>query len=229
MGIDSQVSQFKLYKKPGTISVDLGCGFNPRNPLEAQHVIGIDVLQTPFVEVDGVSFLPTTIGAPLPLKNSSVDVVTGYDFIEHLPRVSNNPDEPNPFIQMMNEIHRVLKPGGLLVTLTPCYPHPSTFTDPTHVNPITNKTHEYFSGHNFAYSMGYGFKGKFSAEMVKKLSPVSGVKIWESYALSSQEGTEIKVSLIKKIWRKLLFVKNTFMSSIRPKSHIIWILKKEEI
>ena len=48
----------------------------------------------------------------------------------------------------MNEIYRVLKPGGTFYAITPYYPRDEAFVDPTHVNIITNKTHTYFQAHN---------------------------------------------------------------------------------
>ena len=69
----------------------------------------------------------------------------------------------------MNEIWRVLKPGGILYASTPAYPHNEAFQDPTHVNFITEKTVEYFMG-NVRYQAGhdigkmYGFIGRFAGE-----------------------------------------------------------------
>lgn len=47
----------------------------------------------------------------LPFKNDSFDVVTLLAVIEHL--------DPERVIAVLEEIHRVLKPGGILVVLTP--------------------------------------------------------------------------------------------------------------
>ena len=60
----------------------------------------------------------------------------------------------------MDEIWRVLAPGGLLYAVTPAYPHAEAFQDPTHVNIITDHTHDYFCGAKPLARM-YGFGGRF--------------------------------------------------------------------
>jgi hypothetical protein len=54
----------------------------------------------------------------------------------------------------------VLVPGGRFYALTPAWPHPDAFTDPTHVNIITDRTHTYFCGDKPMARM-YGFTGRF--------------------------------------------------------------------
>ena len=49
-----------------------------------------------------------------------------------------------PFLGLMNEIYRVLEPGGLFFSSTPCYPWPMAYSDPTHVNIMSEETlHNY--------------------------------------------------------------------------------------
>ena len=76
----------------------------------------------------------------------------------------------NPFIEVMDEIHRVLLPGGYFFHCTPAYPSPVAFQDPTHVNIITEDTMPmYFCGDSYKPWLGsdkpiasiYGFKGSF--------------------------------------------------------------------
>lgn len=94
------------------VAVDLGSGSNPRNVFDAKHIIGIDVFEMPpFPVTPHISYLQLDRSGRLPIDDSSVDVITAFDVLEHIPRQSSN-SEKNPFIETMNEIHRVLKPGG---------------------------------------------------------------------------------------------------------------------
>jgi hypothetical protein len=63
----------------------------------------------------------------------------------------------------MNEVWRVLASRGKFYTLTPCYPAPQAFQNPTHFNFITESTHQYFCGDD-PEGLMYGFNGKFKAE-----------------------------------------------------------------
>ncbi len=151
-----------------TIAVDLGSGPHPANPFNADRVIGIDS------QAIGENVLHCWVGIEtIPLENSSVDVVTAFDFLEHLPRSLWKDDEmTNPFIETMSEIWRVLKPQGIFYARTPAFPHPECFQDPTHVNIITDTTVSYFARRpqidgslidpwGLELGQRYGFKGQF--------------------------------------------------------------------
>jgi SAM-dependent methyltransferase len=141
--------------------VDFGCGSIPRNPLGGKKLIGADLAKNaPFQTSDAIEYRQITPGSSLPFDDNSLDAITGFDVIEHLPRQSSGA-EGNAFIDTMNEFYRALKPGGILLAVTPCYPSFAAFMDPTHVNFITPGTHKYFSDDNFAKSLGYGFSGEF--------------------------------------------------------------------
>jgi SAM-dependent methyltransferase len=100
----------------------------------------------------------------IPFNDNTFDFVTAHDFIEHIPRLIYAPERRLPFVELMNEIWRVLKVGGKFLSYTPCYPHPAAFWDPTHVNFITEQTFPlYFDDSNKWASM-YGFKGQFQIE-----------------------------------------------------------------
>ena len=75
-----------------------------------------------------------------------------------------------PFIELMNEVWRVLRPGGKFYAVFPAYPHHLAFCDPTHVNILTDKSHRYFTGTHPMARM-YGFKGQFELMRQHRLHP----------------------------------------------------------
>lgn len=140
-----------------TLALDLGCGTQPKNFFKADQVLGVDVrddLQSGIYKADLVI-------DPIPFPSVFFDFVTAHDFLEHVPRVIYNPNRRNAFIELMNEIWRVLKNGGQFLSVTPAYPNSEAFRDPTHVNIITEETFSlYFDNKNCLARM-YGFKGGF--------------------------------------------------------------------
>jgi SAM-dependent methyltransferase len=141
--------------------LDLGCGAKPRNPYQLEALHGIDIaLASPneHFKVCNVSV------QPIPFEDNHFDAVSAYDFLEHVPRVLLHPNGSStrlPFIELMNEVWRVLKPDGLFYASTPCYPHEATFRDPTHVNVLTPRSHVYFTQPELLGAM-YGFRGNFA-------------------------------------------------------------------
>lgn len=138
-------------------TLDLGCGQNPRNPYNAQEVFGIDVREN----------LPLGIRQadlciePIPFDSEMFDFVTAFDFLEHMPRLIYAPERRYPFVEIMNEIHRVLKPGGVFLSFTPAYPKAAAFMDPTHVNIITEETFLHYFDEKLLKASMYGFRGAF--------------------------------------------------------------------
>lgn len=140
------------------VTLDLGCGNQPRNPFQATRVCGIDLqaLSHPEADIRATDLVTN----PIPWPDASFDHITAFDFLQHIPRIIYCPERRLPFIELMNEIWRCLKVGGTLLSSTPAYPHPEAFQDPAHVNIITEKTFsQYFSDPYWARA--YGFKGFF--------------------------------------------------------------------
>jgi SAM-dependent methyltransferase len=132
-----------------------------RNPYGRDEVFGVDLAANPSLPADRYRAANLTTQA-IPFESSYFNSVSAYDFIEHIPRVISTPDgsTKSPFIVLMSEIWRVLKPGGSFYAVTPAYPRVEAFSDPTHVNIITEETHRYFVEPSRWATM-YGFTGSF--------------------------------------------------------------------
>jgi len=112
---------------PNGLCLNLGCGLvkvpgyiNLDNRLEVNPDVAWDVLEG------------------LPYKDSTVDIVRAYDFLEHIPIGST--------VFVIDEIWRVLKPGGIFESFTPDAEHgQGAFQDPHHVSFWVENTWRYFS------------------------------------------------------------------------------------
>lgn len=97
--------------------VNLGCG-NTRIP----GVIGVDFSK----HSENVDIIHDLNKTPYPFKKGSVDEIHMYHVLEHL-------QNPLPKIE---ELHRILKPNGLLHIRVPHFSSLGAFTDITHIRPF---------------------------------------------------------------------------------------------
>ena len=147
-----------------TKTLDLGCGPNPQNPFLATEVFGVDINN---FNNSNIKIADLAIES-IPFEDNLFDFVTGFDFLEHIPRVLYlGRERRQPFIDLMSEVWRVLKPGGQTYFATPAFPRPEAFQDPQHVNIITENTILYFSEPVWLeLCQAYGFRGQF--EVIKQ-------------------------------------------------------------
>jgi len=184
-----------------TKHLDIGCGANPRNPFNCDELYGVDIIEQNTTDFNYEQC--NVIFNTLPFNDSTFDSVSAYDFLEHVPRTSTIDNEGIfPFIHVMNEVYRVLKPGGTFYAITPGYPRDAAFVDPTHVNFITKKTHTYFTSPKYKARM-YGFNGKFEV-----INNVKWIKLTQETKKSN-----FVIKLIKNILYTILYKK---------KSHLLW-------
>lgn len=144
--------------RPDSVALDLGSGPEPQNPFRASAAIGVDV-----VNFGKQGIITCDLAQEvLPLPDCYASIVTAFDFLEHIPRYSITTEGKSrlPLVELFNEIHRVLEPGGHFFSYTPVFPRHDAFVDPTHVNIMTKRTvRDYFCGS--AMARIYGFKGHF--------------------------------------------------------------------
>lgn len=108
-------------RREGLLMVDLGGAFGcPKN----QGWLSLDAHE--LVDEHGGEHVVTDLEKGIPLESGSVGFVRAVDFLEHVHQPS--------VVHVMNEIHRVLAPGGLFYSLTPSTDGRGAFQDPTHVS-----------------------------------------------------------------------------------------------
>lgn len=143
-----------LRERGENITLDLGCGFRKAGN------IGIDIHAK-----DNDADLVCLLGfEQLPLEDATVDTVICRDFLEHVPKavyLETKGQFHYPIIQLIDEVWRVLKPGGIFRSWTPMYPHPQVFQDPTHLSVWTIKSMDYFCGVYSVANKTYGIQACF--------------------------------------------------------------------
>lgn len=119
-------------KKTKKIVVNLGCG-----KVRIPNSIGVDRVEIKNY-VDVVHDLDIT---PYPFKANSVDEIHFYHVLEHL---------QNP-IKKLEELHRILKPDGIMYMRVPHFSSMGAFTDLTHVRPFGYYSFDCFEKDNYQH------------------------------------------------------------------------------
>ncbi len=125
----------EVISQHGGIRLDIGCGRNLQ-----PGFVGMDIRPLPGVEIvhDWLQF-------PWPLPDESVIQAIAVHVIEHVPRVIWREGHSHwAFIEFMNEVWRVLKPGSQFAFTMPYCLSPGYYQDPTHINPCNEHTWLYF-------------------------------------------------------------------------------------
>jgi LmbE family N-acetylglucosaminyl deacetylase len=111
----------------------------------------------------------------LPMVNDhSIDYVFSEDFLEHLP--------PDRRVAVMNEIHRVLVPGGVMEHYVPNAGSRNDYGSPTHLSHWCAQTFEHFDVDSHRWAKDRGFEGitcgfkKVSADLLNWQVEEDGVK-----------------------------------------------------
>ena len=118
-----------MAKKRTAIKLDLGAGQNP-----TPGFLGVDLWEGADVPLDLLTF-------PWPWQDRSVDEIVSNHFVEHIPMNTTGPDL---LCQFMNEVWRVLRPGGRATIQHPHLHSDRAFWDPTHRRFIPYMTWYYF-------------------------------------------------------------------------------------
>jgi len=110
------------------IRLDIGCGASKQ-----EGFIGLDVRDLP-----GVDIVHDVEEYPWPLPDECVLLAVCSHLVEHI-----NPARFG-FIRFMDELWRIMKPGGEIAIATPHGSSQGYLQDPTHCNAINETTWAYF-------------------------------------------------------------------------------------
>ncbi|HLO50019.1 MAG TPA: methyltransferase domain-containing protein [Kamptonema sp.] len=124
--------------------------------LKLDGFINVDHLALPNVDV-----VHDLNSSPWPFADESVEHIRAYNILEHLGNT----------IQVMEEIWRILKPGGTVEICVPYYNSPCAFQDPTHIKFFTEETMDYFAVNGRHSHLNYYSKCRFEITQVV-LSPI---------------------------------------------------------
>lgn len=76
---------------------------------------------------------------PYPFGDDEFDEIIAYSILEHV----------DDLVRTMDELHRILKPGGRLDIIVPYYKGPIAWGNPTHVRAFSYETFLFFTkGHS---------------------------------------------------------------------------------
>lgn len=127
MKIDPKVLRLLKANNLG-VKLDIGCGANKQ-----PGFVGIDIRALP-----GVDIVQDLEEFPWPLPDACASLAVASHVVEHI-----NPAK-GIFLKFMDEVWRVLKPGGQFMMALPYAGSQGFYQDPTHVNPCNEVTWAYF-------------------------------------------------------------------------------------
>ena len=94
---------------------------------------------------EGIDIVHDINDLPLPFEDQFFNYILCQDVLEHV-----------NYIPIINDIHRILKKGGILKIRVPHFTSNLNFEDPTHLNQFSINTFDYFmKNKSFKYSLKF--------------------------------------------------------------------------
>ncbi len=100
---------------------------------------------------------------PYPIADNAFDLVICLHVLEHVQNL----------VGATTELHRVLKPGGLLFVEVPYFTSVHFYTDPTHVHAFTTRSFDYYVEGTPVSTFGYS-PARFEKERIEIVVPGNG-------------------------------------------------------
>ncbi|MEK6954503.1 MAG: class I SAM-dependent methyltransferase [Candidatus Micrarchaeota archaeon] len=134
--------------KSKIVKLDLGCGLAKK-----KGYVGLDSVKLPGVDI------VADLNKKLPIEDSSVDEVLARFVLEHVDNI----------FFTMEEIHRILKPGGKLTAFIPYWNSYYTFADLQHTRGYVENSFDCFTedGAREYSSLNYYTKARYRIDRLE--------------------------------------------------------------
>lgn len=176
------------------MKLNLGCGTDIRSGwvnLDKTKLEGVDVVH----DIEKL---------PLPFEGGCFDEILCSDVLEHV-----------EYIPLLKDLHRVLKPGGVLTVKVPHFTSADNYVDPTHRKMFSFRTFEYFI-EDAAYHRSYYFDFHFASLASARITFRKKIYLYNILV-------EPLVNLCK---ATKIFYENSFLAGLLPAHNVVVKLVK---
>lgn len=175
--------------------MNLGCGNDIR-----KDWINLDI-----AAIEGVDVVHDINVLPLPFSENSFDFILCQDILEHL-----------EYIPLLEEIHRILKIGGVVEIRVPHFSSRFNFIDPTHKKMFSVQTFDYFTT-KAPFGRSYYFSFHFERTEYRKICFSKSYVFFINFLVEP---------LVNAGQRMRTFYEASFLSRFFPAANIVVRLKK---
>lgn len=109
--------------KSAVRKLNLGCGLDTK-----EEYVNLDIFERP-----GVDVVYDVTSLPLPFEEGSFDEILCNDILEHV-----------DYVPLLQDLHRILAPGGILHVRVPHFTSKNNAIDPTHIRQFSIETFDFF-------------------------------------------------------------------------------------
>ena len=177
--------------------LNLGCGSD----------IIKDWINLDIADIDGVDIIHDIEQLPLPFDDNYFDFILCKDVLEH-----------TEYIPILKDIHRILKPNGIVKIQIPHFTAANNFIDPTHKKMFSYQTFDYFvSSTKLGLFRNYYFDFKYSKIVSSKIAFVKHPVFFWNYVVEP---------LININNSTRTFYEYTFLSRLFPALNVEISIKK---